>query len=126
MTRPARRRAASSASTSIGAAAAASATECPSCAICVESWTTCFRITPENATLLWTYEPADKEGMKFISPAIVGGYVFFGHQKVSMVELSSGKVVATSAKRNSILPEIRKPTTTAGAPGRWARTSAGR
>lgn len=62
--------------------------------------TTCFRIAPDKATLLWTYEPADKEGMKFITPAIVGDYVFFGHQKVSMVELSSGKVVATSAERN--------------------------
>jgi outer membrane protein assembly factor BamB len=59
--------------------------------------TTCFRISPEGATKLWTYASANKsDGMVFITPAIFGDWAVFAHGEVGVVELATGKVLARS------------------------------
>jgi outer membrane protein assembly factor BamB len=58
---------------------------------------TCFLITPEKATELWTC--SDKVGisMAFVTPAIIRDRVFFGHGSMTMLELSTGKILGQSA-----------------------------
>jgi outer membrane protein assembly factor BamB len=58
---------------------------------------TCFRISPEGATKLWTYASANKsDGMVFITPAILGEWAVFAHGEVGVVELATGKVLGRS------------------------------
>jgi outer membrane protein assembly factor BamB len=58
---------------------------------------TCFLITPEKATELWTC--SDKVGisMAFVTPAIMGDRAFFGHGNMTMLELATGKILGQSA-----------------------------
>lgn len=58
----------------------------------------CYRMTPQKAERLWEL-PAGTGYDNYVSPVIMDGHLYTGHKEFACIELATGKVKATLAKR---------------------------